>query len=128
MRPRNFSARVVIFFCLAILSVVFIHFSDTAIATPVALLSYCASGPDQPDIYITQIFNTGLDPAFKQDSNPIQNEYNEYLKGRFAFKSNSSFPVGCPLFFNMSQAQASRQNYEMQARQGNKHLVELEWI
>src|SRR5262245_30088916 len=119
MRPRNFSARVVILFCLVMLLVVSIHFNDRASATQSGQLAFCAVSPDQPDIYITQIFNTGLDPASSQDSNPIQNEYNEYLKGRFAFKSNSNFPVACPLFVTMSQAQSSRQNYEMQVRQGN---------
>jgi len=127
MRPRNFSARVVVIFCVVILSVVSIDFTDRAVATQAGLLAYCASSPDQSDIYITQIFNTGLDPAVSQDSNPLQNEYNEYLKGRFDTKSNSNFPVACPLFVTMSQAQSSRQNYEMQMRQGNKHVVELEW-
>src|SRR5215510_8106896 len=101
MRPRNSSTGVVLIFCVVILSFLSIHFSDRATATPAGLLAYCAVSPDQPDIYITQIFNTGLDPAVSQDSNPIQNEYNEYLKGRFEFKSNSNFPVACPLFLTM---------------------------
>ena len=127
MRPRNFSARIGLIFCVVILSVVSIDFTGRVVATQAGLLAYCASSPDQPDIYITQIFNTGLDAAVSQDSNPIQNEYNEYLKGRFDVKSNSNFPVACPLFLNMSQAQSTKQNYEMQVRQGNKHVVELEW-
>src|SRR5262249_42039883 len=62
-----------------------------------------------------------------RDTNSIQNEYNEYLKGRFDFISNSNFPVGCPFFDNMSQAQSAKQSYEMQMRQGNKHIVEVDW-
>jgi len=127
MHPRNLSARVGLIFCVVILSVVSIDFTGRAVATQAGLLAYCASSPDQSDIYITQIFNTGLDPAVSQDTNPIQNEYNEYLKGRFDVKSNSNFPVACPVFFDMSQAQSSKQNYEMQMRQGNKHVVPLEW-
>ena len=120
MRPRNFSARVVLILGVVMLSVIFITFTDRAVATQAGLLAYCASTPDQSDIYITQVFNTGLDPAVSQDSNPIQNEYNEYLKGRFEFKSNSNFPVTCRLFLTMSEAQSGKQNYEMQMRNGNK--------
>jgi hypothetical protein len=127
MRPRNFSARVVLILGVVILSVLFINFTDRAVGTQAGLLTYCASTPDQSDIYISQIFNTGFTPAVSQDSNPIQNEYNEYLKGRFEFKSNSNFPVTCPLFVTMSEAQSRKQDYEMQMRQGNKHIVELEW-
>ena len=105
----------------------FHYFHRQAVATQAGLLAYCASTPDQSDIYISQIFNTGFNPAVSQDSNPIQNEYNEYLKGRFDVKSNSNFPVACPLFLNMSEAQSRKQNYEMQVRQGNKHIVQLEW-
>ena len=79
MRPRNFSARVLIPSGV-ILLVLFITFTDRAVATQAGLLAYCASTPDQSDIYISQIFNTGFNPAVSQDSNPIQNEYNEYLK------------------------------------------------
>src|SRR5262245_39971482 len=127
MRPRIFSARAGLIFCVVILSVVSIEFTGRAVATQAGLLAYCASSPDQPEIYMSQIFNAGLDPAVSQDSNPIQNEYIEYLKGRFEVKSNSNFPVACPLFVTMSQAQSSRQNYEMQVRQQSKHIVQLEW-
>jgi len=127
MRRRNSSAGVVLILGAVILSVVSTDFTGRATATQASLLAYCASSPDQSDIYISQIFNTGFDPAVNQDSNPIQNEYIEYLKGRFDVKSNSNFPVACPLFLNISQAQSMRQNYETQMRQGNKHIVELEW-
>src|SRR5262249_50867215 len=36
-------------------------------------------------------------------------------------------PVACPLFSTMSQAQSSKGNYEMQMRQQNKQIVDVEW-
>lgn len=127
MRPRNFSARVVLFFGVVILSVVFVYFSNSAVATQTSF-AYCASTPDHSDVYITEIFNTGLSVNLVYDSNAIQNEYNEYLKGRFDFKSNSNFAVTCPFFESMSRAQSSKQSYEMQMRQGNNHIVDVEWV
>src|ERR1044072_4758169 len=57
MRPRNFSARIGVIFCVVILSLVSIDFTDRAVATQAGLLAYCDSSPDQSDIYISQIFN-----------------------------------------------------------------------
>ncbi|HEX6715805.1 MAG TPA: hypothetical protein VF088_01765 [Pyrinomonadaceae bacterium] len=126
MRPRNFSARVVLIFCVLMLSVLSIHFSDNAAARSTGYLSYCASS-DQSAVYVTKIFDTGLNLNLTFDSYAIQNEYNEYLKGRFGFKSNASYPVNCPLFETMSTAQSSKRDYELQMRQGNKQIVEVEW-
>ena len=125
MPQRNLAARFVVIFAVVILPVVASHFSHNATATQ-TLLGYCASNSDQ-SAYVTEIFNTGINAGVAPDSNPIQNEYNEYLKGRFDLKSNTAYPVACPIFFNMSQAQSSRRDYEMRMRQGNKQIVELEW-
>jgi len=126
MLPRNSLTRVLLIVSVVILPVVSIHFSHNAAATQTAV-GYCASGPDQSAVYVTEIFNTGFTLDTAHDSSPIQNEYNEYLKGRFDFKSNASYAVTCPFFNNMSQAQSSRRDYEMQMRQGNNRIVEVEW-
>src|ERR1044071_1071888 len=101
MLPRHFSARFVLLFSLAILSVVSVPFHSAAAASQTGLLAYCVSGLEQSPVYVTQIFNTGLNPNYIADTSPIQNEYNEYLKGRFSTKSNSSFPVACWVSLNM---------------------------
>jgi hypothetical protein len=126
MLPRNFSARIVLVFSLALLSLVSVHFRNNA-ASQTGLLAYCASGLDQSPVYVTQIFNTGLNPNYIADTAPLQNEYNEYLKGRFGANSNSPFPVACWVSTTMSQAQAGKNHVEAQARQGNKQVVEIDW-
>ena len=125
MVHRNLSARFVVIFSVVILPVVVIHFSHNAAATQ-TLVGYCASNGDQ-SVYITQIFNTGFSLEVAPDSRPIENEYIEYLKGRIDFKSNAAYPVTCSVFNSMGLAQSSKQNYEMQMRQGNNKIVELEW-
>jgi hypothetical protein len=127
MLPRNSLTRVVLIVSVVILPVVFIHFSHNAAATQTAV-GYCAAGPDHSRVYITEIFNTGfsLDPGYS--SSPIQNEYNEYLKGRYDFKSDTSYVVTCPLFNNIGEAQSSKRNYEIQMlRDGNNRIVKVEW-
>lgn len=126
MLHRNFSTHVVLIVSVVILPVICIHFSHNAAATQTAL-GYCAAGPDQSAVYITEIFNTGLSLDVAHDSTPIQSEYSEYLKGRFDFKSDGSYTVTCPFFNSMGQAQSSKQNYEAQMRQGNNQIVEVEW-
>src|SRR5262249_29730971 len=103
-----------------------VYFSHHATATQTSVC-YCASSAGQSAVYMSEIFNTGISVDLAPDSTPIQNEYNEYLKGRFDFKSNANYPVACPIFNNMSLAQSSKRNYEMQMRQGNNQIVEVEW-
>ena len=127
MLPRNSSARIVLILCVVILSGVSIHFSDHAAATQTGIFAYCASTPDQSPVYFSEIFNTGLDPSFTPDTMPIGNEYNEYLKGRFDLKSNSSLAIGCPVFESANKAQSAKRDFEMQIRQANKQIIEVEW-
>lgn len=125
MLQRNSSARFVVISSVVILSVVAVHFNHNATATQ-TIVGYCASNNDQ-SAYFTEIFNTGLSSYGAVDSTPIENEYNEYIKGRFDSKSNASYAVSCPLFSTMSQAQSSKRDYEMHMRQENKQIVEVEW-
>ena len=61
------------------------------------------------------------------DDQPVDNEFNEYLKGRFDFKGNETYPVGCPFFDSVSQGEASKRDLENQMRQANKQVVEVRW-
>ena len=54
--PRNFSARVVLTLCVVILFVLSIHFSRNAAAIQTGSFGYCASGPEQSAVYVSEIF------------------------------------------------------------------------
>jgi len=127
MLTRLFFARVILIFGVVVVPVLFALFSHQAAATQPGGFSYCASGPDQSKVYVSEVFNTGLNPEVISDTQPIQNEFNEYLKGRFDYKSNSNFSVSCPLFDTMSMAQSGKVVYETQMRQGNNQLIEVQW-
>jgi hypothetical protein len=126
MTPRNSSTRIVLILCVLAVSVLSIHFSDNAAARQTHFFAYCTSTPDRTPVYFTQIFDIGSDPNLASDPEWIQNELDEYLKGRFDSKTNASYGVGCHINPIMSQLQSMRRDYEMQTRQ-SKQIVEVEW-
>ena len=127
MCPRIFSARIVLIFCVVVVPVLSLHFGNHAVATQSGVFGYCASEPDQSKAFVSEVFNTGLSIGVTNDTRPMQNEFGEYLKGRFDFKSNSSFSVNCPIFESVGSAQSGKAVYETQMRQGNKQLIEVQW-
>jgi len=75
MLPRNPSARVVLFSSLVFVTLASVHFRNDTAASQSGLFGFCASGFDQSPVYITEIFNTGLNAAYVADTQPLQNEY-----------------------------------------------------
>jgi hypothetical protein len=73
-------------------------------------------------VYMTQIFDTGLSTRVEGgvSTQPIANEYLEYLKGRADYKGSSNYPTGC-------SPETARAQIKAQAEQGGKQVVELEW-
>ena len=126
MLPQNHSARSVLIFAVAVIAVLSLSFRKQAAPPQATYFAYCASSPDQV-VYMSEVFNTGQDTSFIGDPTPIQNEYNEYLKGRFDIKSNAALSVGCPVFYTQSQTQSAKHDYEAQMRRANNQIVEVEW-
>jgi hypothetical protein len=102
---------------------------------------YCSSAPDQGVVYFSSFFvakasgsttnahnaaPSGPDPSIK-----MQNDFFDYLKHKYSFKSNSNYPTGCPSFgagaTGLSLAQASKKNLISQYTQAGKKIVETGW-
>jgi hypothetical protein len=133
MTARNTFLQGMAVLCFALSTVAFLILECASLtvqptfAQDVVMKGYCASDAGQTVVYISEVFNTGLRKYGFHDDQPIDNEFNEYLKGRFDFKGNETYPVGCPLFDSVSQAEASRREFENQTRQANKQVVEVNW-
>ena len=133
MTPRNsFLQRLALLgFALLILALIILERAplnvSTAFAQDAVLKSYCASDTGQPVVYFTEVFDTGLHKYGFHDDQPLGNEFNEYLRGRFDFKGNETHPVGCPFFDTGSQAEASKRNLQNQMRQASKQVIEVTW-
>lgn len=72
------------------------------------------------------VTQSGPDPVIK-----MQNNFLAYLKQKYAFKSNSNYPTGCPSFgagaAGLSLAQSSKKNLQSQYKEAKKKIVETGW-
>ena len=133
MTIRNIFLQRIGVLCFALSIMTFVILERTslsvqpAFAQDTVLKSYCASDTGQPVVYFSEVFDTGLHKYGFHDDQPVDNEFNEYLKGRFDFKGNETYPVGCPFFDSVSQGEASKRDLENQMRQANKQVVEVTW-
>jgi hypothetical protein len=57
----------------------------------------------------------------------IGNDYYQYLKHKYAYKSTSNYPVGRPIFRSRSSAEAGKQKLETQWKQTNQEVIEIGW-
>ena len=88
---------------------------------------FCTTEPSGQVVYFSQIYDTRLKQPVKFSTNAIAQEFIEYLKGRYNFKSSSNFPASCSIFSNMTDAEAIKRKLEAQARQANRQVVQVDW-
>ena len=102
MTARNIFLQRIAVLCFALSTVVFLMLERSSLtvqptfAQDALMKGYCASDAGQPVVYFSEVFDTGLRKYGFHDDQPVDNEFNEYLKGRFDFKGNETHPVGCP--------------------------------
>jgi len=89
-------------------------------------LGYCSSNSVEPPIYVSDIFGTNISVQ-GGDTSQIGNDYYQYLKQKYAYKSTSNYPVGCPIFRSRSSAEASKQKLETQWKQTHQQVIETGW-
>jgi len=87
----------------------------------------CASETSSSIVYFTPLFTARFNPLVALDTQPMANEFNEYLKGRYDYKTNSNYPGGCPLFETQALASSAKQKMESEVRQRNGQIVEAPW-
>ena len=115
--------RLVLFFSVTI---GFILVTNSATTHQTTSFGYCMSDPGSSPVYFSNVIDFGTTGMI--DANPVQNEFNEYLLGRFEYKTNSAFGAQCPVSaYTMQQGIATRRDYENQLRQSNKQIVEVDW-
>ena len=88
----------------------------------------CWSDTNAPVIYVSQVFDTQMGrPDQGVDAfSPISNEFHQYLKGRYDYKSDASRAGHCA--GQMSQALSSAQRSRVMTELATgKRVVELEW-
>ena len=69
----------------------FILFLNSApTKTQVTGFGFCRSDPGSSPVYVSNVFDYGTSGLI--DRSPIQNEFDEYLRGRFEYRTNG--PAG----------------------------------
>jgi hypothetical protein len=108
----NSRLRVVLFFSATIFFTLLTNSATTHQATS---FGYCMSDPGSSPVYFSNVFDFGTTGLM--DANPIQNEFNEYLRGRFEYRTDSAVGAQCPrTSYTMAQAIAARRDYENRNR------------
>lgn len=103
----------------------FIFFPNSAPTTTQAtVFAFCRSDPGSSPVYVSNVFDFGTSGMI--DTGPIQNEFDEYLRGRFEYR-NSGPGVGCLWRGTKQETMARRREYENELRQNNKQIVEVDW-
>ena len=100
-----------------------------ASAQGTTMQAVCWSDLNGPVIYVSQVFDTRLGrPDQGEDMfSPISNEFHEYLKGRYDFKTSATRGAHCA--GQMSQAGSSAQRSRVMTEFATgKRVVELEWV
>src|SRR5262249_14729030 len=120
------SLRFILFFSVTMVFILFTNSAMTKVQT--TGFGFCRSNPDSSPVYFSNVIDFGTTGMI--DTNPIQNEFNEYLRGRFEYRTNGpgaecigSAHAGD----NRQQTNARRREYEDQLRQDNKQIVEVDW-
>ena len=114
------------FILILFATISFIFVTNSAATKQNTSFVYCMSDPGSSPVYVSNVFDLGTTGLI--DRNPIQNEFNEYLRGRFEYRTNSPFAAGCPSGgYTRQEGIATRRDYENQLRQSNKQIVEVDW-
>lgn len=99
-----------------------------ASAQGTTMQAVCWSDLNAPVIYISQVFDTRMGrPDQGEDVfSPVSNEFHQYLKGRYDYKSSATRGAHC--VGQMSQAGSSAQRSRIMTEFATgKRVVELEW-
>jgi hypothetical protein len=78
-------------------------------------------------VYFSALYDTKLNQPVRISSSYIAREFVEYLKGRYEFTPQGNDPASCGVLKNSALAEASKRQFETQARQANKQVIETDW-
>jgi hypothetical protein len=133
MIPRSPYSIVLLAFCLIflVLSSVSPWRTKSALATYPAnqaiTKTFCYSAGNTSAVYFSRVLDVTMQARTKISTLPLNNAFLYYLVEEYDYKSSSNFGGGCPLFANLSQAEARKQELIAEARRANMQVVEVNW-
>ena len=122
MIPRNVFRHRIFVLCLAIIALGYI------VPAQNPTKGYCSSEQDKPVVYFSSIFDVNIPNASHTISTqPLVNAFLIHLKEVYDYKTNSNYPVGCPLYKTLVEAEANKQKLKAQAQGLGKQIIEVAW-
>lgn len=113
--------------CVIILLLLLPSTGKTAATMQRDAFGFCMTDSSDSVVYFSAIYDTKIKLPARIATNGIAREFIEYLMGRYNFKAGGNFPGACPNSGSFIEAEANKRNFETQARQLNRQIVEVDW-
>lgn len=133
MIPRNFSRHIILALCFGFIAL------DSAIpartenapvpqgANHIFTKAFCSSEQDQPVVYFSKTFDVDITmPTI--ETQPLVNGFIIHLKEKYDYQTNANYPVVCPLFKTLAEAEATKRKMQAQVQPTAKQIIEVDWI
>jgi hypothetical protein len=132
MIPRNLFRPIVLGFSLALIafgSIIPARTETSPVsqsANHIFTKALCFSEPDKPVVYFSKIFDVDITvPTI--DTQPLVNGFIIHLKEKYDYQTNANYPVACPLYKTLSEAEAGKRKLQAQAQPTAKQIIEVDW-
>jgi hypothetical protein len=116
----------VLILCVTLSTLVFVRTAETNPTQNFGMPGYCMA-EQGGTVYFSAIYDIGLKGVGSFSSRVISREFSEYLTGRYNPATPRAFPSNCPFFTRMTDAEASRRQFQTKARQEGKQVVDVDW-
>lgn len=132
MIPRNPFRPIVLGFSLALIafgSTISVRTESAPIpqgTNHIFTKAFCFSEQDKPVVYFSKIFDVDITvPTI--DTQPLVNGFIIQLKEKYDYQAGSNYPVVCPLYKTLVEAEATKRKMQAQVQQAAKQIVEVDW-
>src|ERR1700704_6332257 len=88
--------------------------------------AFCSSEQDKPVVYFSKIFDIDITvPTI--DTQPLVNGFIIHLQEKYDYQTSSNYPVVCPLYKTLAEAEATKRKMEAQTQQPGRQIIEVDW-
>jgi hypothetical protein len=131
MIPRNLSRPILLAASLTFIALGSIIRARTENATVpqganhIFTKAFCFSEQDKPVVYFSKIFDVDITVPMI-DTQPLVNGYIIHLQEKYDYKTNNNYPVVCPLYKTLGEAEVTRRKMQAQVQPTAKQ-IEDDW-
>src|SRR6267378_1416919 len=132
MVPQNISRPILLGFSLALIalgSIIPARTENAPVpqgANHIFTKAFCSSEQDKPVVYFSKIFDVDITvPTI--DTQPLVNGFIIHLKEKYDYQTNNNYPVVCPLYKTLGEAEAARRKMQAPVQQAAKQIIDVDW-